>query len=219
MVVLFSCQKKDAIITNVTDQPPKAIAGDDRFIFLPADSIILNGKAVTQHEIMKVEWKKITGPNANILSPASLKTHVTALQHGVYQFELNVLDNKGRFGKDTVQVTVISNDISSLIDTTNGPGFVIFKNLNWTFPWYATLEINNLDFYILQNTISKVYIQRNVDTTWTQIKHAFDTTNNSMYSYFIDNIQGGTGVPNNRSLYIFYYGSNTSDNPNVKIEL
>jgi hypothetical protein len=106
VLLFYSCKKEPEAIPN---QPPLAIAGADRTIALPQDSVHLDGAASTDKDgtIVSYKWEMIGGPQQFIIMSAeSAKTVVTRLQEGVYQFQLTTTDNSGALAKDTVQVTV-----------------------------------------------------------------------------------------------------------------
>jgi hypothetical protein len=86
-----------------------ANAGKDTIIYLPADSVLLNGENSGDPDgtITSFQWKKIAGPSSfSIPNTGVAKSIVINLVEGVYQFELKVTDNDGLSAKDTVQVTV-----------------------------------------------------------------------------------------------------------------
>ena len=88
--------------------PPIADAGPDQTITLPTDSITLSGNGNDPDgNIIAYTWTKISGPAAGtITNPDSATTTVTGLVQGIYKFELNVTDDGGAIGSDTMQVTV-----------------------------------------------------------------------------------------------------------------
>ena len=108
----ISCKKEKSCEGCKEDnKPPIAIAGPDRAITLPTDSISLDGSASNDPDgtINEWLWKKIEGPASfNIVVPTKAKTVSKNLVAGTYQFELSVKDDKGLSAKDTMQVTVNS---------------------------------------------------------------------------------------------------------------
>jgi hypothetical protein len=91
------------------NKPPIAIAGPDRVIALPTDSVLLDGSASSDPDgkISSYLWTKISGPVSFALSNATAVTMVVKnLVTGVYQFELMVTDNGGLSATDTVQIFV-----------------------------------------------------------------------------------------------------------------
>jgi ribosomal protein L14 len=95
-------------LTPPTNKPPVANAGSDITISLPTDSVTLNGSGTdSDGTITSYKWINIAGPfQFNVVNSAQAQTKVTGLVAGVYEFELQVTDNAGATGSDTVFVTV-----------------------------------------------------------------------------------------------------------------
>lgn len=105
--LLFS---RDTVQITVVNHPPVANAGADITVFLPMNSVNLNGSGSTDPEnnITNYEWTKITGPSSfNIVNPNAVQTLATDLMQGVYQFTLKVTDAGNLSDTDTVIVTVL----------------------------------------------------------------------------------------------------------------
>lgn len=83
-------------------------AGTDQTITLPTSQVALAGTASVSggHSLSTYAWTKVSGGSATITSPAALSTTVTGLAAGTYLFQLQVTDNTGLTGKDTVKVIV-----------------------------------------------------------------------------------------------------------------
>ncbi|HRP17062.1 MAG TPA: Ig-like domain-containing protein, partial [Ginsengibacter sp.] len=101
----------DTVIVTVNPAPnksPKANAGADQSITLPLNLVSLSGSGTDEDgTIVGFKWSKISGPSSyNIQSPASASTDVSELTEGAYEFELEVTDDKGAKGLDTVKVIV-----------------------------------------------------------------------------------------------------------------
>lgn len=103
------------ITTKVTEQtggtinrPPFANAGPDQTITLPQNSVFLDASSSIDPEgrIKAYGWRKASGGTALIKSPSSVRTEVTGLAEGVYNFELRVVDDVNQFTADFVTVTV-----------------------------------------------------------------------------------------------------------------
>jgi len=75
---------------------------------VPANSVTFDGSCSVDpdNNITSYVWTMIAGSTANIGNPNAVQTQVTGFVQGVYQFELKVIDAKGLFSKDTMQVTV-----------------------------------------------------------------------------------------------------------------
>jgi len=89
--------------------PPVAKAGADTTITLPADSVVLDGRASYDPDghIVRYAWANISGPSQYILAqPDSAFTPLSHLDTGVYAFRLLVTDNRGATASDTIYITV-----------------------------------------------------------------------------------------------------------------
>ncbi|MCW5913064.1 MAG: T9SS type A sorting domain-containing protein [Chitinophagaceae bacterium] len=101
----------DTVQVTVNPAPnksPKANAGEDQSITLPLNLVSLSGSGIDEDgTIIGFKWSKISGPSSyNIKSPASASTDISELTEGMYEFELEVTDDKGAKGLDTVKVIV-----------------------------------------------------------------------------------------------------------------
>ena len=106
-------------VNTALNQPPTANAGVDVVITLPANTVTLNGSGKdTDGTVALFFWTKISGPSSfNITNTASPITDVSGLLQGVYEFELQVTDNNGAVGRDTVRVTV--NAAANIVPVAN----------------------------------------------------------------------------------------------------
>ena len=95
-------------IQNNGNTAPTANAGADQTITLPTNSVELNGSGTDiDGTITSYSWSQIAGPaQAVITNAGTTKTSVTSLVQGTYQFRLEVTDNSGATGADTVQINV-----------------------------------------------------------------------------------------------------------------
>jgi hypothetical protein len=193
-------------------------AGEDTQVILSSDSrfLILSGYYFArgiQGEIInlnnvKIQWEKKSGPSSYKLEyPNSIKTKVSDLEKGIYEFELTVTNDNGLTVKDTVRFTVGS--------ISENPKEIIFENKIWWPIWYFNIEINDFNLLIPQNNF-KVYIQRDNNPQWEEVKH-YSENLTSKYDYFIETRPEGAAMYDYGSLYISYYGSDTNDTPSVKI--
>jgi hypothetical protein len=222
-VLLFSCRKDSIntgssnvpVVTNVpVNRSPTAFAGSDLTIQQPINYIIINGSYQTPNGFSRVEWKKLTGAPCFIENQNERVTKVTGAQPGIYEFEFTVYDMLNLSAKDTLTVTVLP-VITSPLTTT-----YIFNNLTWIFPWYNAVEVTNFNFYLQLGKPFKIFIQRAASPAWIEAKPVdlTGTTISGPYEYFIERRPDGAGMYNYGSLYVFYYGNDVSDKPNVKVE-
>ena len=88
--------------------PPVANAGTSQAVTLPLNTITLEGSGTdADGTIVSYLWTKISGPKSyKIANATSAATTITNLLQGVYQFKLEVKDNKGAIGTDIIQVVV-----------------------------------------------------------------------------------------------------------------
>lgn len=105
--------------------------------------------------------EKKSGPSSYKLEyPNSIKTKVSDLEKGIYEFELTVINDNGLTVKDTVRFTVGS--------ISENPKEIIFENKIWLPIWYFNIEINDFNLLIPQNNF-KVYIQRDNNPQWEEV--------------------------------------------------
>lgn len=116
LIVLISCKKeKSCEGCNTNDSPPVAEAGNDTTIYFPHDSILLDGTNSydSVNQIKTYLWKQIQGPSATVINaPNKLQTQAhNFTKAGVYEFTLEITNDKGLHDIDTIRIT--------LIDTTH----------------------------------------------------------------------------------------------------
>jgi hypothetical protein len=95
-------------VNPVPNQAPKANAGSDQTITLPANFVILFGSGFdTDGTISSYQWTQLSGPSkANIRSSFSAGTVADNLAQGIYTFRLTVTDNQGATAWDDMNITV-----------------------------------------------------------------------------------------------------------------
>lgn len=81
-------------ISDRVNSPPKALAGEDRLILWPQDTVAIMGSGVDEDgDVLTYYWEFISGPSGfNISDPDSDSIMITGLQPGVYQFRLLAWD-------------------------------------------------------------------------------------------------------------------------------
>ncbi|RYY60124.1 MAG: T9SS type A sorting domain-containing protein, partial [Chitinophagaceae bacterium] len=119
-------QRNIGLTTETTVPPPANVrpvahAGDDITITSPTSSVTLLGSGTDSDGVITAyAWRKISGPAAGTIQSATqAQTVVSALQAGVYFFELKVTDNRAADGKDTVKVTVNPGNIAPVVNAGN----------------------------------------------------------------------------------------------------
>lgn len=120
-------------VNEAANKTPSANAGPDKIITLPVNSTTLSGAGSDEDgSIVSYKWSKIKGPSSfNIVSSDAAVTDVTNLVEGVYEFQLEVKDNKDAIGADIVKVTV--NPAPNKSPKANaGPDRTIILPVNYT---------------------------------------------------------------------------------------
>ena len=186
---------------------PNCNAGRDIRLLFRTNFCTLNGTAVDlENNIQTYSWNNVSGPSSFLIEhPDSLSTKVSNLQIGVYQFELIVTDSMGMYGKDTIKVTVTDRNE------------IIFENQTWIYPWYNAIEVKYFDGMTPPGTVFRIYISRDTNPAWIEAHPVTYNGAGGPYEYFIETRPDGGGMYTYGSLYIFYYGMETSDTPDVKI--
>ena len=200
---------------NAPNKAPTVSAGNDIKVVLPTNEILLEGSFYdSENNVKTIEWTKLSGPDSfAIENKNDLKTRVSNLAEGVYQFELTVTDHLDAIGKDVVTVTV---EAGATIEVSTSE--VIYRNLNWIYPFYSSLELPNIYSYVPPGQPIKVFVKRDDGTDWEEIQLVSNTGSTALYEYFIEERHDGAGMYNYGSLYLFYYGNDTDDSPDVKVQ-
>ena len=107
--------------TTAVNTLPIVSAGADQTITLPTSSVNLTGTATDPDgSIVSVQWTKVVGNAATIVSPTSNNTSVTGLVQGQYQFQFCGTDNSSATVCDIMVVTV--NAAANIPPTANSGG-------------------------------------------------------------------------------------------------
>jgi hypothetical protein len=204
-LVFAGCKKTDTPLRN---NAPIAKAGKDTAIFLPPNSILLDGSASADadNNIASYLWKLVAGTSIfTITKPDSAKMKMENLVQGIYHFELTVTDKGGLSSKDTVQVIV--GDLT-IID-----GAVILRNQKWDYSWITEIDIFNAYSYLPANShIKNIFIKRDFSTEWEWVVPLALYPDYSRYTY-----QFGNDIlaifPDDNS-----FNPIIDDTPDIKIE-
>lgn len=106
---------KEATATSIvtykadTNQVPVVNAGADVTLTDEPDSVVLKAAASdSDGTVASIAWSQVSGPNtAQIMSQDKAETVINGLVPGIYEFAVQVTDNKGAKANDAVKVTVL----------------------------------------------------------------------------------------------------------------
>jgi hypothetical protein len=102
----------DVIVSVVSNAVPVANAGIDKTIFLPTNTVTLQGSATdSDGTISGYLWTKVSGGSASLANTNTSTLNVGGLIAGTYIFQLTVTDNRGAKTSDEVSVFVKSANI------------------------------------------------------------------------------------------------------------
>ncbi|EDV22385.1 uncharacterized protein TRIADDRAFT_28661 [Trichoplax adhaerens] len=100
-------------VNKAMDYKPVALPGPDVLLYLPQNSVVLNGSgSYDDNGIVRYAWTKLHGSPeiADMQGTTSPVLHVTNLVEGHYVFQLNVTDTAGQMASATVTVVVQPED-------------------------------------------------------------------------------------------------------------
>ena len=101
----------DNITVTVLPEPnelPVVTASGDITITLPENTVSVSATASDEDgAVSSVQWTRVSGGQANIVTPGSLTTEITDLQEGSYTFRITATDDDGGSGSDELTVTVL----------------------------------------------------------------------------------------------------------------
>jgi len=121
--VLTECGKKSILDigdcgiyvdgTQLFNHRPVAIAGTDQFVN-PGSLAVLNASEThdPDGQIVSYLWTQISGPTINIENPDSVFAQFIAPEEGTVDVQLEVVDNEGKSGKDSIRFVVNQPPIS-----------------------------------------------------------------------------------------------------------
>ncbi len=121
--------------TSTPNIAPTANAGADYTTSLPLSSITINGTGSDPDgSIITYAWSKISGPSITLSGANNRSVTVSNLQVGVYELKLEVTDNEGAKGHDTMLLT-----INPAENSGTGLSYSYYHG-NWTaLPDFSTL--------------------------------------------------------------------------------
>lgn len=182
-------------------QPIYADANKSITIELPMNFCILNGDAYGPgRNGASYKWEEISGPASYFLeTPDSLKTKVSNLEKGIYQFQLTVTTNTGETSTDIMTLKVQ--------DASSSNKQIFFCDLNWSCPFGCSIMLGDISLYMPAGSNYAIYIRREFSSNW-EVVVPDSTSSNARYVYSIWN--GAVTVFDNS--YI-----DATDHPEIKI--
>lgn len=176
----------NAVIVTVQGQNPLAVAQAPSSISLPVDSVTLDGGASYDPlgTIASYNWSCISGQSGYMFNSTTNKVaKVSGLTGGVYDFLLNVKNNRGYEASDTVSVLVKNAVVTGPVAVIRNPGLVTATSatLDASASYTATGRtiskwqwnyISGPKNYVIQNSLSAITKVSNlVNGTYTfQVK-------------------------------------------------
>ena len=121
LVLLGSCEKENEIIEN---KVPVADAGTAQNLTLPIESVTLTGTGTdSDGDVVAYLWSQVNGPSESIIvNPGSPTTQVKKFAEGSYLFQLQVVDNDGATGVDTIRIVINKAPVTTLeLQPANNP--------------------------------------------------------------------------------------------------
>jgi hypothetical protein len=207
IIMVYTDCNKPAIETatqNGFTRVNMAYANADIIIETPANSIMLNGRVKNNgwnHNIILSVWKKIKGhANGIIENPNSIQSKVSALEKGVYEFELTVWDNQSHYDTDTMTLIVEEPAATPKKQVT----FLNMKMIVDSGPLfgYNFFAIEHFYEFVPPNTPFEVFIKMQPSINWQPLilfpqndpqftGYAYSISNNGAGSLQIDNFPDG----------------------------
>ena len=121
------------VIPADSNHPPKVVAGEDKTVFLPTNTIILSGSASdTDGSIAGYSWSKMSGPPLTMQNSTSPTVTLNNLVSGSYVLRLAATDNDGETAFDEVTVTVFAGPVNQSPIANAGPNQTIVAPNNTT---------------------------------------------------------------------------------------
>uniref|UniRef100_A0A674P7K0 KIAA0319 n=1 Tax=Takifugu rubripes TaxID=31033 RepID=A0A674P7K0_TAKRU len=119
---------------------PVAIVGPDRRLFLPVDSLLLDGSGSTDDRgIVSYRWDAVSGPTGLKLDGADRAVAtVTGLEAGQYTFRLTVCDQQGATDSALLSVRVLQNRRPPPVAHASGSHTLTLPNNSLVLPGSVT---------------------------------------------------------------------------------
>lgn len=158
----------------VINQAPVANAGADKSVTLPTNSVTVSGSGKDADGIIaSYTWEKISGPSGGrIVTAYASSTTIKNLAIGSYKYALTVKDNKGLYGKDTMQVTVIGSSNKIVITNAGTSETVLLPTTTTTLcgtPTTANTSIGSYSWTKIEGPATAVVVDSS--SAFTTVKN------------------------------------------------
>ena len=154
--------------------PPTAFAQADFQVILPTNFCWLYGSYGGNIKPEKTLWEKISGPSSAVIqNPDSLRTKVSNLEKGIYEFELTITNKNGLTAKDIARFVV-----GQMSETAKE---IIFKDMDWVCPMGCYIAIENIYSHLPVGSVFRIYIQRDNSANWQEV--VSDYSGGDHYTY------------------------------------
>jgi hypothetical protein len=122
-----------SVIPPESNRPPKVVAGENKTIFLPTNTIVLTASASdTDGSIAGYSWSKMSGPPLTMQNSTSPTVTLNNLVSGSYILRVLATDDDGETAFDEVTVTVFAGPVNQAPVANAGPNQTIAAPNNTT---------------------------------------------------------------------------------------
>jgi hypothetical protein len=174
-------------VTAPANQAPKAMAGEDITVTLPANTASLRGTGVDPDGVIaSYAWVKIAGPASGTLTNANTAAATAGgLVEGTYSYQLTVTDNAGATARDTIMVFVRQKyDRSDTRVYPNPAKDVVNLEVRSLAPGIKTVTL------VMKNSMGGIVYFKNVTVSGNSIVMPISMANLRSGVYFL---QGSAG--------------------------
>jgi len=203
---------------KVGNIPPVADVGTDQIIYLPQNSIQLDGSnsADPDGEIISYKWEQVSGPStATMIDIYTPVVKISDLVLGDYKFRLTVTDDSLAIGIDEIIVSVLLPEQvdfhlllpadGSMVTSTRQPTlswetcpgaskYEIYLNITRSdYEWYASGNLLNRYTKIGETTSTSFTVSTELVDRWTYKWYVIATTSSG--NKYSDRFQFGLYIP------------------------
>ncbi|XP_068951150.1 dyslexia-associated protein KIAA0319 homolog [Petaurus breviceps papuanus] len=145
-----STSEVTVIVQPENNSPPVAVAGPDKELIFPVESMILDGSRSTDDQgIIFYHWENISGPSAvEMENTDKAVATVTGLQAGTYHFRLTVKDRQGLSSMATLSVAVREENNSPPRARASGRHVLVLPNNSITLDGSRSTDDQGIVSYL-----------------------------------------------------------------------